>query len=78
MRIRMTEARERRLKQAKEAMDESTKAKTIDRALSHYLADLRNKQNVADDLPTEFVDELSTPYLPIERETSVGECERRP
>jgi len=72
MRIRMDEERERRLERARRAMDENTKAKTIDRALSHYLADLEAKQRVADDLPTDVLEELSTPYLPLERETSVG------
>lgn len=72
MSIRMTNERERRLQQAMNAMGEATKAKAIDRALSHYLADLSNKQRVADDLPSDLVDELSTPFLPLERETSVG------
>jgi hypothetical protein len=73
MRIRMTEQRERRLKRAMEAMGENTKAGAIDRALKHYLADKRNKEQVADELPGEIVQELSTPQLPIERETTVGE-----
>jgi len=72
MRIRMTEDRERRIKRVMQEMDENTKAKTIDRALSHYLADLEAKQRVADDLPADVLEELSTPYLPLERETSVG------
>jgi hypothetical protein len=73
MRIRMTEQRERRLKRAMEAMGENTKAGAIDRALKHYLADKRNQEQVADELPGEIVQELSTPQLPIERETTVGE-----
>jgi hypothetical protein len=73
MRIRMTEQRERRLKRAMEAMAENTKAGAIDRALKHYLADKRNQEQVADELPGEIVQELSTPQLPIERETTVGE-----
>lgn len=73
MRIRMTDPRERRLKRAMDAMNENTKAGAIDRALKHYLADKRNKEQVADELPSEFVQELSTPQLPIERETTVGE-----
>lgn len=65
----MNEQREDRLRRA---MDENTKAKAIDQALQHYLADLRNKRRVADDLPTELAEELSTPYLLIERETIVN------
>jgi hypothetical protein len=73
MRIRMNETRERRLKRAMDAMGENTKAGAIDRALKHYLADKRNKEQVADELPGEIVQELSTPQLPIERETTVGD-----
>lgn len=68
----MNEQREDRLRRTMEAMGENTKAKTIDRALQHYLADLRNKRRVADDLPTDLAEELSTPYLRIERETIVN------
>lgn len=75
MRIRNTDEREKRIKKVKDAMGESTKAKAIDKALAHYLADLRNKQRVADELPTDILEELSTPFLPIERETSVGHDE---
>ena len=73
MRIRMTDDRERRIKRAMREMDENTKSKTIDRALKHYLADKRNKKEIADELATEHVEALSTPWLPIERETTVGE-----
>jgi hypothetical protein len=73
MRIRMTDTRERRLDRAMDAMGENTKAGAIDRALKHYLADKRNKEQVADELPGEIVQELSTPQLPIERKTTVGE-----
>lgn len=69
----MTETRERRLDRAMEAMNENTKAGAIDRALKHYLADKRNKEQVADQLPGEIVREPSTPQLPIECETTVGE-----
>lgn len=72
MRIRMPDTRERRLTRAMEAMDEKTKAKAIDRALAHYLTDLENKQRVAEELPTDLVEQLSTAQLPIERTTSVG------
>jgi hypothetical protein len=69
----MTDTRERRLDRAMDAMGENTKAGAIDRALKHYLADKRNKEQVADELPGEIVQELSTPQLPIERKTTVGE-----
>jgi hypothetical protein len=72
MRIRMTDERERRLKRAMDATGENTKAGAIDTALKHYLADRRNKKKVADELASEHVEVLSTPYLPIERETNVG------
>ena len=69
MRIRMTDKRERRLKQAMDAMDDKTKAGAIDRALSHYLADRQNKEQNAD----EQAKALSTPYLSMERGTTVGD-----
>jgi len=64
----MTDERETRLQRA---MDETTTCGTIDRALAHYLADKRAKEAIADDLATEHVEALSTPWLTIERETSV-------
>jgi hypothetical protein len=71
----MTEERANRLRRVMEATGENTKAKALDVAVSHYLADLDNKQRVADDLPTGLADDLSTPWLPIERETHVGRTE---
>ena len=68
----MNAEREDRLRHAIEAMGEKTKSKTIGRALAHYLADLENKQRVANELPTEMVEELHTPCLPLQRETEVG------
>ena len=73
MRIRMTDEREKRLKRAMREMDENTKSRAIDRALAHYLADKRAKEEIADELATEHVEALSTPWLPIERETTVGD-----
>ena len=58
-----------------QAMGEKTKSKAIDRAFAHYLADLENKRWVTDELPTEFVEELHTPYIPLQRETVVGPVE---
>ena len=75
MRIHMTEEREKRLERAMRAMSENTKSKAIDRALAHYLNDLENKKRVAPRLDDELADELSTPFLPIERETRVGSGE---
>jgi hypothetical protein len=40
--------------------------------MNHYLADLANKERVADDLPGDVAGDLSTPWLPIDRETQVG------
>jgi len=72
MRIRMTDEREDRLRRLMEATGENTKAGAIDAAMKHYLNDLENKRQVADDLDTETAEALHTPWLPIERETSVG------
>ncbi|MFB6256300.1 MAG: hypothetical protein ABEH58_06170 [Haloplanus sp.] len=74
MRIRMTDERERRLRELMDATGENTKAGALDVAVKHYLADLRNKREVADQLDGEAVEALSTPFLPLERtrETSVG------
>jgi len=65
MSLRMTDERADRLRRLMQATDESTKAKAFDVAAAHYLADLENKQRVAD--------ELATPWLPMNRpETRVG------
>jgi hypothetical protein len=68
----MTDEREDRLRRLMEKSGESTKAGAIDAAVKHYLHDLQNKKKIADDLDTEVAAELSTPWLPIRRETSVG------
>lgn len=73
MRIRMTDEREKRLKRVMREMGENTKAGAIDAALKHYLADKRAKEKIADEMRTEHVGELSTPWLSIERETTVGD-----
>ena len=75
MSIRMSEERGDRLRRVMDATGENTKAKALDIAMNHYLADLENKQRVADDLPGEHAEALSTPWLPIERETQVGRTE---
>ena len=75
MSLRMTDERADRLRRLMQATDESTKAKAFDVAAAHYLADLENKERVADDLPGDLADDLSTPWLPIDRETRVGRTE---
>jgi predicted DNA-binding protein len=76
MSIRMSEERGDRLRRVMETTGENTKAKALDVAMNHYLADLANKERVADDLPADLAENLSTPWLPIERETRVGRSER--
>ena len=75
MSIRMSEERGDRLRRVMEATGENTKAKALDIAMNHYLADLANKERVGNDLPADLADDLSTPWLPIERETRVGRSE---
>ena len=72
MSIRMTDERADRLRRLMQATDESTKAKAFDVAAAHYLADLANKERVADNLPGDVAGDLSTPWLPIDREMRVG------
>lgn len=73
MNIRMTEQRERRLRELMQATGENTKSKALDVAIAHYLRDLEKKQAIADDLSAEQVEALSTAWLPIERpDTLVG------
>jgi hypothetical protein len=72
MSVRMTEERADRLRRVMDATGENTKAKALDVAMNHYLADLANKERVDEDLPAELAGDLSTPWLPIERETWVG------
>jgi len=53
-----------------EATGENTKSGAIDIACKHYLSDLENKEKTIDELEEELVDQLSTPWLPLERETN--------
>lgn len=76
MNLHLPDDRADRLRRVMNATGENTKAGAIDVALSHYLADLENKQRVADELPTDVVDELSTPWLPLERTTTVGDYKK--
>ena len=75
MSLRMTEERGDRLRRVMEATGENTKAKALDVVMAHYLGDLNNKQRHADKLPSGLAEDLSTPWLPIERETRVGRTE---
>jgi predicted DNA-binding protein len=61
MSIRMTEERGDRLRRVMEATGKNTKAKALDLAMNHYLADLANKERVADDLSADLAGGLSTP-----------------
>lgn len=76
MNIRMTENRERSLRRLMQATGENTKSKAIDTAIRHYLADLENKKRVANTLDPDYIEELSTPWLPMDRpEARVGKHE---
>ena len=75
MSLRMTNERGDRLRRVMEATGENTKAKALDVAMNHYLQDLENKRRVARKIDDGLVTELSTPWLPIERETRVGRAE---
>jgi hypothetical protein len=68
----MTDERDDRLRRLMQATGESTKSGAIDIAVKHYLADLRNKEEIADELQTEIVEKLRTPWLPVEQEPRVG------
>jgi hypothetical protein len=68
MRIADTEEREDRIRRLMEATNENTKSGAIDVACKHYLADLERKRKNIQKLPDELVEELSTPYIPLERE----------
>lgn len=72
MTLELPEDRQARLRRVMEATGERTKAGALDVAMAHYLADLEAKRRAADDLSTDLTERLSTPYLPLERETSVG------
>jgi hypothetical protein len=72
----MTEDRERSLRRLMQATDENTKSNAIDAAIRHYLADLENKKRLANALDPDQLEELSTPWLPMDRpEARVGSRE---
>lgn len=72
MTLELPDDRQARLRRVMEATGERTKAGAIDVAMQHYLADLENKRRAVDRMDNELVKLLSTPYLPLERETIVG------
>lgn len=75
MHIKDTPDRDRRMCQLLQATGENTKAGAVDVAIQHYLEDLAIKKRIAPQLADEIVDELSTPWIPIKRETQVGRTE---
>jgi hypothetical protein len=68
----LTDERTEAMRRVMDTTEAETKAGVIDSVAAHYLADLENKKRVADDLPADLAADLSTPWLPIERETWVG------
>jgi hypothetical protein len=63
----MTDEREQSLRRLMQATGENTKSKAIDAAIRHYLTDLENKKRLANDLDPDHVEQLSTPWLPMDR-----------
>lgn len=51
-----------------EATGENTKSGAIDKAVIHYLEDIKNKGEVVDELSADHVEALSTAALPLERD----------
>ena len=72
MRIHDTDERLNLVRRLMDATGESIKSKAIDRAMRHYLQDLENKRRVVRKLDDGLATELSTPWLPIQREPRVG------
>jgi hypothetical protein len=68
----MNADREDTLRRVMQESGESTKAGAIDVAMKHYLNDLRNKKRVVDELPPSLATELSTAWIPIDSDPSVG------
>lgn len=75
--IKKTEEREDLWRRLLEATGESTVAGALDVAAKHYLADLRSKDQLVEDLDDEILQDLSNPWLPLERDvsTSVGRAD---
>lgn len=74
--MKKTDGRENRHRRLMQATGESTVSGAIDVAAKHYLADLKAKERVAehvDELKSaEVLEELSNPWIPIEREVSIN------
>lgn len=70
--IKKTDERMDRLRRLMEATGENTQAGALDVAVMDYLEDLRSKRDVAPELEDAIAERLSTPHLPIERQTNVG------
>lgn len=71
-----TKGREETIRMLMQATGENTKTGALFAAAEHYLQDRRNKERIADDLPREHLEALSTSELPLRRgETRVGPFE---
>jgi predicted DNA-binding protein len=75
--IRLTDAREQRFEDLKEATDSGSRTRALDVAAEHYVADLRAKRELMNRLadgeqlaPHEIAGILSTPEVPIRFEAS--------
>lgn len=55
----------------KEAIGESTVSGALDVAARHYLEDKRTKEQLVEEIDDELAAEISTSWLPVERETSI-------
>ena len=70
--IKKRDARQARFRRLLDASGENTLAGAIDVAVQYYLADVRNKRSVAEELPPDFARKLSTTYVPISVDIEVG------
>jgi predicted DNA-binding protein len=75
--IRLTDAREQRFEDLKDATNAGSRTRALDVAAEHYLADLKNKRELMSRLadgeqlsPNEIAGLLSTPELPVGFEAS--------
>jgi predicted DNA-binding protein len=75
--IRLTDAREQRFEDLKEATNAGSRTRALDVAAEHYVADLRAKKELMNRLadgeqlsPNEIAAILSTPELPVAFEAS--------
>lgn len=61
----LNDERERLIERVKEASDANTKADAIDAALRHYREDMKNRQDVADEIAPETMKKLNTSELKV-------------